>query len=277
MALSIKFPQAPDVPARAPLFVTPQPAWAPESVADLARRAGIDGRAEDLGLWQVVRDERATLEIYQASHSLRYGVVSADGEPRFTEAVDADRARAVADEWVGAFGPANARFDVHSTTEAELLISTREGDEPERFVTALQVNYRFVVGDLPLLGSGGKMQVSVDGEGAIAGAYRFWREPRAKSAVRVMPAEQAYERFAAAAMFADLNDDSASAEVSEVSLGYFAMPPTEPQSVLVPAYEFRGVLSTETHPHYEFVAYLPAAAVKPAELKNLGRPVPNPG
>jgi hypothetical protein len=277
MPLSIKFPETPDVPARAPLFVTPQPVWDPKTVADLASRAGIEGRAEDLGLWQLVRDERATLEIYNASHSLRYGVASGDGEPRFAEAIDADRGRAIAEEWVGAFAPADARFDVHSITEAELLISTREGDEPERFVTALQFNYRFAVGDLPLLGSGGKMQVSVDGEGTITGAYRFWREPRAKSAVRVMPAEQAFERFAASAMFTDLNDDIASAEVSEVSLGYFALPPTEPQSVLLPAYEFRGVVSTEMHPEAGFVSYLPAAAVKPAELKNLGRPVPNPG
>jgi hypothetical protein len=273
MSLSIKFPVAPDVPARAPLFVTPAPAWSPKQVADLARRAGIEGEAEDLGAWRLVRDERATLEIYNASHSLRYGVASGDGEPRHAEAIDPDSGRRIADEWVAEFAPADARFDVHSVTEAELLISRSEGDEPERYVVATQFNYRFVVGDLPVLGSGGKMQVSVDAQGEVTGAYRFWREPRAKSAVRVMPADQAYERFAASAMFANLNDDIARAEVSEVSLGYFALPPTEPQSVLLPAYEFRGAVSTEIQPNAGFVAYLPAAAVKPAEVKNLGRPV----
>jgi hypothetical protein len=277
MPLSIKFPAAPDVPARAPLFVTPRPVWSAEAVADIARRAGIEGEAQDLGVWQVVRDERATLEIYQASHSLRYGIASADGEPRHAEGIDAESGRRIADDWVAAFAPADARFDVHSITESELLISTREGDEPERFVTALQVNYRFAVGELPVLGSGGKMQVSVDSKGEITGAYRFWREPRQKGAVRVLGVEQAFEQFAGSAMFADLSDDTARAVVTEVSLGYFALPPTEPQSVLLPAYEFRGVVSTELHPNAEFISYLPAATVKPAELKNLGRPVPNPG
>jgi hypothetical protein len=277
MPLSIKFPDVPDVPARAPLFITPPAVWDREVVADLARRSAIDGDVVDRGLWLVVQDERASLEIYQASHSLRYGVVHADGEPRHKEAIDADRARSIADGWVSEFGPANARFDVHSITEAELLVSTREGDEPERFVTAVQVNYMFAVGELPVIGSGGKMQVAVDSQGEITGAYRFWREPRSKGAVRVMPAEQAFERFSRAELFRELSDDTARAEVTEVSLGYFALPPTEPQSVLLPAYEFRGVLSTALHPHHEFIAHLPAAAVKPVELKNLGRPAPTPG
>jgi hypothetical protein len=277
MSLSIKFPAAPDVPARAPLYVTPPPAWDPQVVADLARRSRIEADAVDRGLWLVAQDERATLEIYLASHSLRYGVVEADGEPRHSEPIDAERARAIADGWVAEFGPAEARFDVGSITEAELLVSTSPDSEPERFVTAVQVNYAFAIGDLPVIGSGGKMQVAVDPGGEITGAYRFWREPREKGAVRVLPTAQAFERFAASALFRNLSDDTAQAEVTEVTLGYFALPPTEPQSVLLPAYEFRGVLSTELHPRYEFIAHLPAAAVKPAELKNLGRPTAIPG
>jgi hypothetical protein len=274
MPLSIKFPDAPDVPARASLFVTPPPAWDPKVVADLARRSRIEAEAVDRGAWLVAQDERAALEIYQASHSLRYSVAQHDSEPRDREAVDADRARGIADAWVAEFGPADARFDIHSITESELYVGTSPDAEPERFVTAIQVNYAFTVGDMPVIGSGGKMQVAVDSQGAISHAYRFWREPQAKGAVRVLQPEQAFERFTAAALFRDLSDDTANAEVTDVSIGYFALPPTEPQSVLLPVYEFRGVLSTELHPHYDFIAHLPAAAVKPADIKSLGRPAP---
>jgi hypothetical protein len=276
MPLSIKFPSTPDVPARASLFVTPPPVWDPKVVADLAGRSRIDAEAVDRGAWLVAQDERATLEIYQASHSLRYGVVR-DAEPRDREAADPDRARSVADAWVAEFGPADAHFDVHSITEAELLVSTSPEAEPERFVTAVQVNYAFAVGDLPVIGSGGKMQVAVDSQGEVTDAYRFWRDPQPKGAVRVLQPEQAFERFAAAPLFGDLSDDTARAEVTDVSVGYFALPPTEPQSVLLPVYEFHGVLSTELHPHYEFIAHLPAATVKPADIKSLGRPTPSRG
>jgi hypothetical protein len=273
MSLSIKFPAAPDVPARASLFVTPPPVWDSKVVADLASRSRIDAEAVDRGAWLVARDERATLEIYQASHSLRYGVIR-DAEPLDREAVDSDRARSVADAWVAEFGPANARFDVHSITEAELLVSTSPDAEPERFVMAVQVSYAFALGDMPVIGSGAKMQVAVNRQGEVTDAYRFWREPQPKGAVRVLQPEQAFERFAAAPLFGELSDDTARAEVTDVSLGYFALPPTEPQSVLLPVYEFRGVLSTELHPGHEFIAHLPAAMVKPADIKSLGRPTP---
>ncbi len=274
MPLSIKLPVMPDVPARVSLFVTPPPAWDPKVVADLARRSGIEAEAVDRGAWLVAQDERAALEIYQASHSLRYSVAQSDGEPRDREAADAARARSIADAWVAEFGPADTRFDVHSITESELFVATSPDAEPERFVTAVHVNYAFALGDMSVIGSGGKMQVAVNSQGEVTHAYRFWREPQPKGAVRVLQPEQAFERFAASALFSDLSDDTAKAEVTDVSIGYFALPPTEPQSVLLPVYEFRGVLSTELHPHYEFIAHLPAASVKPADVKALGRPTP---
>jgi hypothetical protein len=269
--LTIKFPTAPDVPARAQLYVAPPPAWNEKLVADLARRAGIDGKAQDMGPWLVVRDGAASLEIYQASHSLRYEIQRGDGERLDKAAIDEAKGRSIADDWVSAFGPTGARFEVHSITEAEVLVSRRPESDPERYVAALQVNYRFSLGELPLIGAGAKMQVCVNADGEVTDAYRFWREAKASSAVRVLPAEQAFERFSRAPMFSDLIDDSARAEVTQARLGYFALPPTEPQSVLLPVYEFRGVLSTELHPHHEFIAHVPATAVKPVDLKNAGR------
>lgn len=271
MPLPINFLASVDVPEEAPLFVAPAPAWEPQAVSDLARRAQIDADVGDRGLWLVAEDERATLEVYLASHSLRYGRKLPDGEPQHREAVDPEKARAIADEWVAAFGPADARFDVHSITEAELLVSTNPEAEPERFVTAVQVNYAFALGELPVIGSGAKMQVAVDAGGEITGAYRFWREAVGRGSVRVLPLEQAFEQFGRAELFRDLSEDTAKAEVTEVRLGYFALPPTEPQNVLLPVYEFQGVLSTDLHPRYEFIAHLPAAALRPRDVKQLSR------
>jgi hypothetical protein len=276
MPLSIKFPDVRDIPAEATLFATPAPVWKPKAVTELARACGLKGKAADRGLWLVVQDKRASLEIYQASHSLRFGLLGADGEPRPTGRINAKKARAVADDWVQQFGPAGARSELHSTAEAELLISRKAGTKPKRFVTALQVNYRFLLDELPLLGSGGKMQVAVDAAGTVTSAYRFWREPHGMSTVRLTPAERAFATFARSPLFSDLTDESARAEVTEVRVGYFALPPTEAQMVLVPVYEFRGVLATEMHPHYEFISHLPAAAIDGTAVKAAGRPVASP-
>src|SRR4030095_16322583 len=108
---------------------------------------------------------------------------------------------------------------------------------------------------------GAKMQVAVDPAGEVSGAYRFWRQPRAGAAARTVPPEEACERFASSELFADLSDQSAQAEVGAARLGYLCLPPTEPQGLLVPAYELRGVLATELHPRYEFISYVAAAEV----------------
>jgi hypothetical protein len=277
MPLSIKFPDVRDIPAEATLLATPPPVWKPKAVAELARKAHVKGDVVDHGLWLVVRDAHASLEVYQATHSLRYSVLNPKGEPQPAGHIDAKKARAVADKWVQQFGPAGAQVELHSIAEAELLVSHRAGAKPKRFVTAVQVNYRFLVGDLPLLGSGGKMQVGVDAAGKVTDAYRFWREPHPMSTVRLTPPEQAFEQFSRSDLFRDLSDDSgARAEVTEVTVGYFALPPTEAQMVLVPVYEFRGVLATEMHPHYEFISHLPAAAIDGSAVKRAGRPVRSP-
>lgn len=274
MSLPIKFPPMLDVPTRAPLFVAPPPVWHTEVVADLVSRARIQAEVADRGPWLVAQDERASLEVYLATHSLRYGVTQPDGEPQHAEPINSEKARSIADDWVAQFGPADARFDVRSITESELLVSKAPDTEPERFVTAVQVNYAFTLGELPVIGPGGKMQVAVDAHGEITGAYRFWREAHERGTVRVMSAAQAAERFAQTELFSALSEDTAQAEVTQIRLGYFALPPTEPQSVLLPVFEFRGVLSTELHPRHEFIRYVPAAAVKPVDVKNLSRPVP---
>lgn len=270
MAPRIEFPAIDTPTPRVMLYATARPDWQPDAIQELARRFGVSGEPSDQGPWHIVRDERATLEVYQASHSLRFTRVDLDAEGRDSDGgglgIDRGEAVRIADDWVSRFGPAGSRSEVFSVTEQELLVSERRGSEPRRIVGGLQVNYRFSLDGLPLLGPGAKMQVTVGRGGEVVSAYRFWREPRAQSEVATVPVDRAFARFRASALFAGL-PDAASAAVESVRMGHLCLPPTEVQSLLVPAYELRGVLRTETDPRYEFVRYVAAAELNESDTK----------
>jgi uncharacterized protein YkuJ len=267
MALSINFPDL-RVPDEAPIYATERADWDERAVAELARRLDVDGDVVDSGLWFVVRDRRAALEVYRASDSYRFDRIDAVGEIRDGDehGLDANRVVAIAEDWIHEFGP-RARWELHSLTEQEVLVSEGRGTEPRRLVAGTQVNYRLWLEELPLLGPGAKMQVAVGNDGAITAAYRFWREARPVGAVPIIARDVAFERFASSNLFADLNDETASADVEEVHLGYLTLPPTEVQPVLLPVYELRGVLATELHPRYEFVSHVAATEIDEGTLK----------
>jgi len=269
MPLSIKFPEPRSVPDEITLYTTAPPDWQPDAVSDLARQFDVTGEVVDRGLWFVLSNGRSALEVYQASHSYRFSRLDIDAEARDgdTQEVERERALAIAERMVQTMAPDESRWDVNSVTNQEVLIAERDAKEPRLSVTGLQVNYTFSLGDLPLLGPGAKMQVAVGPTGDVTGAYRFWREPNATETASTIPQDVALERFSRSNLFADLSDETARAEVTEVRLGYFSMPPTEIQAALVPAYEVRGVLATEMHPHYEFVSYVAALEMDEASLK----------
>jgi hypothetical protein len=270
MPLSIKFPEPRSVPGEITLYTTPAPDWQPDAVSDLARQLDVTGEVVDRGLWFVVSDGRSALEVYQASHSYRFSRLDIDAEARDggRQEVERERALAIAERMVQTMAPDESRWDVHSVTDQEVLIAERDAKEPRLNVTGLQVNYTFSLGDLPLLGPGAKMQVAVGPTGDMTGAYRFWREPNATEPAPTIPQDVAFERFSRSNLFADLSDETARAEVTDVRLGYLSMPPTEIQASLVPVYEFRGVLATEIHPRYEFVSYVAAVEMDEASLKS---------
>jgi hypothetical protein len=269
MPLSLKTPEPHAVTGEVTLYATPPPEWKSEAVSELARQFEVTGDVVDRGLWFVISDARSALEVYQASHSYRFSRLDLDAEARDggRHELERERAMSIAERMVRTLAPDESRWHVHSVTDQEVLIAEREAKEPRRHVTGLQVNYGFSLDDLPLLGPGAKMQVAVGPTGDVTGAYRFWREPMATRTVPTIPQEVALERFSRSNLFADLSDDTARAEVTEVRLGYLGLPPTEIQAALVPAYEVRGVLSTEIHPHYEFVSYVAALEMDEANLK----------
>jgi hypothetical protein len=133
-------------------------------------------------------------------------------------------------------------------------------------VVGLQVNYRYALGGLPLVGPGAKAQVSVGPDGELAQAYRFAREVKQVGGLKTTPLREAFARFAASDHFADL-PRGAKARVTSVQLGLLCLPPTEVQGLLSPTYVLRGEVSTELQPRYEFIAYVAAAELDEADTK----------
>lgn len=268
MTVKIDFPEPPQVPAELPLYATVRPAWTPERVAELGKRLALQGDVIDAGNWFVLRDRVSTLEVYQASQSVRLERNDFDFEGRTRAHPPTDRSRAVAaaERFHEMLGGTGATAELHSVTELAVSKSRRDHTAAERRVVALQVNHRYALDGLALVGSGAKAQVTVAGNGEIVQAYRFFREVKRVGMRRTVPPTRAFDRFAASALFAELSN-TARARVTSVQLGLLCLPPTEVQGVLVPAYVMRGVITTELLPSYEFINYVAAADLDEVDAK----------
>lgn len=269
MRVSIRFPDVVPVPADVPILTVSHRTWTTQTVLELARRLDVAGDVVDTGLWLVSRDHRAVLEVYQASQSFRFSRVDLDGEAR--EGVErpptADDARRVAQAWMKVFAPEGAQAEVHSVTEHEILVADRNGDKPRGCVGGLDVNYRFAFGGLALLGPGAKAKVAVHHTGVVSSGYCFWRNVVATGAMRTLPIERIFDRFTSSALFVDLTNDNARAEVYLARFGYLCLPPTEAMSVLIPALEFRGTIATAAQPRYDFVSHVAAVELDDVKAK----------
>lgn len=269
MPISIDFPKISDVPREVPLLAASRPNWNHEAVADLTRRFRLRSKPIDAGTWTIVRDKRAALEIYQNSHSFRFERLDVGDELRqgSVDPSSPDEAIDIAHGFVSEHPVRGARISEPTVTEHEVLVAERDSREPRRLLCGLQVNYRYAHDGFDLMGPGAKTQVTIGADGEMVAAYHFWRQLRAGGSVRTISATAAAERFASSELFADLDDRTASCEVTSVRFGYLTRPPTEPQGTLLPAYEFHGILSTESLPRYEFRNYVLGCDLEAGDVK----------
>src|SRR6185436_1187882 len=268
MTAKIQFPQLIQVPLELPVYATLPPAWTAQKAAATARRFDLKGDTVDAGPWFITRDKAWTLEVYQASHSLRLerNDYDAEGRQATKAAPDRDKAMAVAQRFMEAAGDTTAKPEFDSVTELRVAPATREKRDGEARVVGLQVNYRYALGGLALVGPGAKAQISVGPDSELAQAYRFAREVKHVGTQKTTPLREALERFARSDHFADL-PDGAKAQVTSIQLGLLSLPPTEVQGVLTPTYVLRGEVSTELQPRYEFIAYVAAAEIDERDAK----------
>lgn len=271
MTVKIQFPEFPHAPSELPVYAALPPAWKPDQVAQLAERFDLKGDVADAGLWWVCRNDRQMLEVYQASHSLRIERLDVDGEGRGKsqgpqDPPDRERALAMAERVMRMIGEDYAKPQVHSVTELEVRRAVRGQKEEERQVVGLQVNYRYALDGLPLVGPGAKAQVTVGADGEMMQAYRFARAVERIQSRATVPAEEVLRRFAATDMFAQL-DAKSKVSITSLELGLLSIPPTEVQSVLVPVYVIKGRISTRMLPQYDFVRYVAATEMGDADIK----------
>ena len=268
MGVKIEFPEPIQVPRELPLYAAIPPAWNSEKVAKLAARFDLRGDVADVGSWFVCRSDKWTLEVYQATQSLRLERNDFDAEGRGKNAGVPDRDRAVvaAKRFLDTVGDTFARAEVDSVTELQVIKASRENQSGERQVVGLQVNYRYSLDGLPLVGPGAKAQVTVGHDGELAQAYRFAREVKKVGARPSVSPGEAFKRFAASDHFANLTGD-AKVTVTSAQLGLLCLAPTEVQGVLVPAYVLRGEVNTELLPRYQFITYVAAADLDEADAK----------
>lgn len=260
--------QAFQAPRELPLYATVPPGWTRDTVSALATRLDLQADVADAGPWFVCRSDAWTLEVYQASNSLRLERNGFDAEARAPIKAQADRDRAVvvAHRFLSDVGATKAQATVASVTELQVLKATKEHREGERSVAGLQVNFQYTLDGLWLVGPGAKAQVTVAPGGQIAQAYRFTRDVKQVGTRPTVAAEVALRRFAQSTALAQL-PAGARVRVDSIQLGLLSLPPTEVQGVLLPAYVLRGEISTELLPHAGFISYLAAADLDEGEAK----------
>lgn len=272
MTIDIRFPEPPATPASVDLHRPVDPEWSPDRILELAKAHRIDAEPVDAGLWHLVRDERAALEIYQASHSVRFALRGDASERLEPAAVDDGTAIELALDWMRRLGEVPVVPDGIRVSSEEVLISERPESEPRVIEVGRQVNIALGIDGIPLVGPGGKAQVTIGAGDEITSAYRFWRDTARVGERRVEPAEAIMDRFRRAPLFDGVRGGSA--EVTGIRLGYFAEPPTEIQRWMVPTYELTGELRVEGAEPYRFIQYAPAVRMPTEKPRPRRRPAP---
>lgn len=273
MSVAIAFPELAVDRRSIPLVRTPAPKIDVRAARSLGEQLGIDGRVRETGAFVIVEDDRSALEVYRASGSLRWGRRDATGElaaDRVPDLPDDDTVMDLAWRFLGSHGLDRELAGSDSVTSLEVLRAERDG-EPVSATTARQANFRFTLDDLPVFGSGAKVQVTVAGKDEVTAFYRFWRENTTEGEITLLSVDRAAELLQQDDAYAELREGDARVVVENVELGYLALPPQEAQGYLIPVYAFRGVVSTAVLERYEFTRYVVAAAdVSPARIKELG-------
>jgi hypothetical protein len=254
------------------MFQTPAPRRRTlEEVAERARAFGVEGQPEDHGTTLVVRDRAAAFELFAPSDSLRFTRwTGLDREPEGDLAVgDPETAIERARDVIEKYGLAGDGAQPSSVTHVKLSRMDGPDARPETRAVAVQVNFRFELDGLPVLGPGAKAQVTFGPDESLLECYHFWRRPREARQLAVLEPEEAIERLRRDPAYAQLPDRRARVVFDDVRLGYLGLPPRELQGYLFPVYAFRGTVSTPELERYDHTRYVVAVDIQPEQIKRL--------
>ena len=273
--------ELPSVPPSLPVYGTIRPQWTNEDAARFAKRLGVEAPAEEFEPWWVYRKDGDCVEIYRASHSVRVTRAAFDREGTATgpeQIPSDDEAVERAHQFV------KDLHDIHRSealspklSRLEAMTQAPGGRRGSIRTVAVQVNYRFALDRLPLLGPGAKAQVTIGRSGDMEQAYLFWRQSeRTDGKWTTRPAAAALAALAESPFLAPVIR-TGEVEVLRIQLGWLSLPPTIVQETLFPVYEIRGrfVAEIDAGRERDFVVYVAAAAQTPQpDLRNTTAPWP---
>ena len=269
--------ELPSIPLLLPVHRTIPPPWTDEAAAaQFAKRLGVEATAKEFEPWWVFRKDRACVEIYRATHSVRVTRAAFDREGSATgpeqlpsNDVAVERANKFLKEDLSEIN----RPDPLPPRLSRLEALTQAPGGPRRPIrtVAVQVNYRFALDGLPLLGPGAKAQVTIGRSGDVEQAYLFWRQSeRTGEQWTTRPAAAALDELAESP-FLDPVIRTGDVEVLQIQLGWLALPPTIVQDTFFPVYEVRGrfVAEIDAGRRRDFVLYIAAAPRTQPDFRNI--------
>lgn len=272
----------PDVPAKVPMFRATefeslssrdsafQTALA-KRIGQAARVFEMESEPDDQGERIVFRNRSQSLEVYCASDSVwwtNHDLAYLDRPPGRMKLPSEIEAKKIAQRELQ-----RMRLDIkdaHISTVGFVEASMAErGQKPCSVRTALDVNYEFSLGKLPVFGPGAKIKVSFSDGGRLAQVIYFWRRPKRAPAMPTISPGEILERFQRDPAFFRLRDTDAAVEIRSIQFGYFAMSPGAFQRFYVPVYAIDAMVRTREFPRYEFRRYAVAVNVSAEVAKGM--------
>ena len=222
----------------------------------------------------IIRDESGTLEIFNASGSIWWSkILNKKSESRNSIHLLKDEiAISEADSYLKKVKLDDNDAKPVLVTLNKTIFQKSKNENPEEVISRQHVNYKFWVNNFPVWGPGAKIRVTFGHQKEIIEVYKFWRNLKQGSEYendkfKIIDTPRAIEIFKSNKAFADLSEQTAEVKVSEIDIGYYAMPPREVQPCLIPVYRFTGFVLTKRLGRYDFNKYVVATDVTNTQLK----------
>lgn len=264
----------------------------PKTIDFLARTFGIKGPISQLEDTYRLQENSKILTIYPSSDSFWYyddNLFANDDYEQSKNIPNTKLARTIATDFLSqkklllpncqlashSFSTVKSqKTDNKITKNVRALNKNMRKERVERieeYNTEIHLNFLYTLDNLPVFGPGAKTRVSLVDPETVSGVYHFWRNPvRTEEKRKLLSPEFALELFCKNPRFAELSENSAQVVITEMDYGYYAFPPREMQKYLLPVYRFRGSVSTERIPNYEFTLHMVSVRYTDNEVKQFG-------
>lgn len=254
------------------MFRTPVPLWKSEKVSKVAERFAARGKVKETGSRFVIRDRKGVLEVFQASDSVWWTRHERRKEEirRPFKLPPEDEAVEMARKYLRDRGLWEPNAQATAVTYTEISRLHKGEREPRVLRTAQHVNFGFEIDGFPVNGPGAKMQVTFGARGKVTECLKFWRNVVKERAFQPLAVDQAVDLLRQDTAFAHLRAGRDRVVFRRAGLCYYALPPREAQTYLIPAYAFEGAATTPELERNDFVRYVTAIQLSPQEAKRSG-------